>query len=289
MLKKLCLQLAIIGIATVAVAQDSDITFQPTELAPGVFMFEGQGGFAGGNLGLLTGEDGIVLIDDGIEPVSAMTVKAVESVTKAPVDFVINTHAHDDHTGANVAFNKRSTTILAHSKLRDRMIADNSPKAALPELTYDESVTFHLNGLTAHVFHVARAHTDGDSVIQFPEVNIVHTGDAMFNRLFPFIDLDSGGSVSGYIAAQQLILSMVDDETKIIPGHGKLASKADLQDAVNMLIDAQSRVQALIDAGRTLDQIQNENPLAAYHDIWNWDFISTASMTETLYRSITSN
>ena len=145
-----------------------------------------------------------------------------------------------------------------------------------------------MNGHTAKVFHVANAHTDGDSVIHFPEVNVIHTGDAMFNKLFPFIDMDSGGSVDGFIAAQKKIIAIADDETKIIPGHGVLANKADLQAAVDMLEDAQARVRALVDAGKSQEEVIAENPLADYHDGWNWGFITTERMTEALYRSLTA-
>ncbi len=289
MIKKTCFLFCVILLSATALAQEGEISFKSTELAPGLFMLEGRGGFAGGNLGLLTGDDGVVLIDDGLEPLVATTLAAIEDLTEAPVDFVINTHAHGDHVGANAALHGRGATIVAHQKLRDRMIAEEAARDALPELTYADSVTFHLNGYTVHAFHVASAHTDGDSVIQFPEVNVIHTGDVMFNRLFPYIDLDSGGSVTGFIAAQQLILSLANDDTKIVPGHGELATKADLQAAVDMLIDSQARVKALVDAGRNLDQINEENPLADYRDTWNWDFITSEVMTETLYRSLTSD
>jgi glyoxylase-like metal-dependent hydrolase (beta-lactamase superfamily II) len=269
-----------------ALAQDDEISFKSTELAPGLYMLEGQGGFAGGNLSLLTGDDGIVLIDDGIEPLVATTLAAIEKLTAAPVDFVVNTHSHGDHTGANAALHQRGATIVAHEKLRERMISENAAREALPELTYNGSVTFHLNGLSAHVFHVPNAHTDGDSIIHFPEVNVIHAGDVLFNRLFPFIDLDGGGSVAGFMLAQEILLNLADDATKIVAGHGDLASKADVQAALEMLVDAETRVKDLVDAGMNLDQVKAENPLANYHDEWNWGFITTERMTETLYRAV---
>jgi len=289
MIKKTCLLLGATLAVGTAIAQDGELSFKSTEVAPGLYMLEGQGGFTGGNPGLLTGADGVVLIDNGVEAVTPLALAAIEKLTDAPVDFLINTHAHGDHVGVNAAIHQTGATIVAHHQLRERMIAEEATRDALPELTYSDSVTLHLNGYTVQVFHVANAHTDGDSVIQFPEVNVIHTGDAMFNKLFPFIDLDSGGSVDGYIAAQQLMLSLANDETKIIPGHGVLANKADLQAAVDMLIDSQARVKALVDAGNDLDQIKTSNPLADYHDTWNWGFITTEVMTETLYRSLTSD
>jgi len=286
---RMLVALCAFSFAVAATAQEGGISWKSTELAPGLYMLEGQGGFAGGNLGLITGDDGVVLIDDGLEPLLAVTVAAIESLTGDPVNFVINTHAHGDHTGANEVLHGKGATVVAHDNLRRQMVKDGSNRAALPELTFTDAVTFHLNGHTANVFHVANAHTDGDAVIHFPEVNIIHTGDAMFNKLFPFIDLDSGGSVSGFIAAQKKIIAIADDETKIIPGHGVLANKADLQAAVDMLEDAQARVKALVDAGKSQEEVIAENPLADYEDAWTWAFITAERMTATIYRSLTAD
>ena len=216
-------------------AQQSEITFKSIELSEGLYMLQGEGGFAGGNLGLLIGSEGVILIDDALEPLAEKVINAVETHSKAPVDFVINTHMHGDHVGGNAALHK------------------------------------------------------SDAVIHFPEVNVIHSGDILFNGLFPFIDLDSGGSVSGYITAQEKILSMSDANTKIISGHGPMASKGDLQSTHDMLIDALARVKKLVDAGKSEDDIMAENPLASYHDDWNWGFITTERMTRTLYRSLTIN
>ena len=280
--------LCVLSVAFTAIAQEQNISSKSTELAPGLYMLEGQGGFPGGNLGLITGDDGVVLIDDGLEPLVAVTVAAIESLTGDPIDFVINTHAHGDHVGANEVLHGKGATIVAHENLRTRMVKDGSNRAALPELTFTDAVTFHLNGHTARVFQVANAHTDGDSVIHFPEVNIIHAGDVMFNHLFPYIDLDGGGSVAGFIAGQKKIIALADDQTKIIPGHGALANKADLQAAVDMLEDAQARVKALVDAGKSQEEVLAENPLADYDDGWSWEFITTERMTETIYRSLTA-
>jgi len=288
MKNRILVALCTFSFAAAATAQEGDISWKSTELAPGLYMLQGQGGFPGGNLGLITGDDGVVLIDDGLEPLVAVTVAAIESLTGDPIDFVINTHAHGDHVGANEVLHRKGATIVAHENLRTRMVKDGSNRAALPELTFTDAVTFHLNGHTAKVFHVANAHTDGDAVIHFPEVNVIHAGDVMFNRMFPFIDLDSGGSLGGFIAAQKKIIALADDDTKIIPGHGELANKADLQTAIDMLEDAQARVKALVDAGKSQEEVIAANPLAAYADDWTWDFISADSMTETIYRSLTA-
>lgn len=281
---------------TPALAQDSEISFKSTEVAPGLYMLEGEGGFAGGNMGLSTGEDGVVLIDDGLPPLTGKLLAAIAKLTEDSVEFLINTHVHGDHIGANEAFGKKGATIVAHDNLRRRLITDGmttadgdvaAPEDALPVVTFSDSVTFHLNGREAFVFHVEHAHTDGDAVIHFREDNVIHAGDAMFNGLFPYIDLDSGGSVDGYIAAQERILALANGESKIIPGHGPLAGKQDLKAAVDMLKDAYARVRSLIEAGKSEEEILAANPLADYHEDWNWGFITTERMTKTLVRALT--
>lgn len=286
MLKKTGFLTCITLFASVSLAQEDELSYRTIDLAPGLIMLQGQGGFTGGNLTLLTGDDGVVLIDNGIEPIAAMTIEAVERLTPAPVDFVINTHAHGDHTGANAGLHERGATIVAHEKLREKMVADNAARAAIPELTYTDSVTFHLNGIRAHVFHTPAAHTSGDSVIHFPEVNVIHAGDVLFNRLFPYVDLDGGGSLAGFIEAQRLVISLANDETKIVSGHGDLATRADVQTAVDMLIDAQARIQALVDAGNDLEAIKAADPLADYRAVWDWGFIDADRLSEMIYRSL---
>lgn len=290
------LPLLIALLPTVADAQG--ITFKSTEVAPGLYMIEGVGGFAGGNLGLMTGDDGVVLIDDGLPPLSEQIIAAVGELADRPVDFLINTHVHGDHIGGNEAFEDQGATIVAHDNLRQRLETEGvqtapgvtapAPEDALPVVTFSDSVTFHLNGREAFVFHVEKAHTDGDAVIHFREDNVIHTGDVLFNGIFPFIDLDSGGTVDGFIAAQERILALADDATKIIPGHGPVCGAKELRAAVDMLKDAKERVKALVDAGKTADEIVAANPLADYHDEWNWVFITTERMTRTLVRALTA-
>jgi len=269
-----------------AFAQDETISFRPAALAPGLFMLCGEGGFAGGNLGLLTGDDGVILIDDGLEPLAETMLAAVRDTAGAPVDFVINTHVHGDHIGGNATLHRHGARIVAHDNIRHRMTESGAADDALPELTFSDQMTFHLNGHRAEVIHMHHAHTDGDSIIHFPDANVIHTGDTMFNGLFPFIDLDSGGSIDGFIAAQARLLELADDGTQIIPGHGPLASRDDLVAAHDMLADAKARVGKLIDDGLSLEAVLAANPLADYHDDWNWDFITTERMTETLYRGL---
>jgi glyoxylase-like metal-dependent hydrolase (beta-lactamase superfamily II) len=287
--------LAFLGLAcTPANAQEAEISFKTTEVGSGLYMLEGQGGFTGGNLGLSVGDDGVVLIDDGVVPLASKLLAAVTDITGRPVDFVVNTHVHGDHIGGNAALHETGATIIGHENIRRRLLEDDTlsadgsapaPESMLPEITFSQSMTFHLNGHEAFVFHVERAHTDGDAAIYFRAADVFHAGDILFNGLFPFIDLESGGSVAGYLEAQDDILSLAGPDSRIIPGHGALAGKADLQAARDMLADASNRVQALIDAGRSEQEIVAENPLEPYED-WSWDFITTERMTRTLVRDL---
>ena len=276
-------------LAVPAAAQDYATSLKTTGVVDGMYMIEGADGFAGGNITMLVGDD-VFLIDDGIPPTGSLLIEIAEKIAGRSIDYVVNTHVHGDHVGGNSALADDGTLIFAHDNIRKRLLEDPSVSGGpggLPVVTFSDAVTFYVNGHEAHVFHVEAAHTDGDAVINFRDINVIHAGDVFFNYLFPFIDLDNGGSVAGYKAGQQLLIDMAVDDTVIIPGHGPLATKADLQIALDMLIDAEARVKKLVDAGKTLEQVIEENPLADYHEQWNWAFITTERMTTTLYRSLT--
>ena len=181
-------------------------------------------------------------------------------------------------------FSRTRISASAWSRLRIRQAVSGG----LPVVTFADGVNFHVNGQDAHVRHIAKAHTDGDAVVHLHGSNVLVAGDLFFNYMFPFIDLDSGGSVRGFLSGQERLLRMSDDDTVIIPGHGDLGSKADLQAAVDMLRDAETRVEALVLEGKTEEEVLAANPLADYHDTWNWGFITTERMTSTLYRSLTA-
>lgn len=271
-----------------AQAQDAPAALKSTNVAAGITMLEG----AGGNITLLAGDEYNVLLDDGYGQYTAALFGSLGELADGPIDFVINTHVHGDHVGSNAALAETGAVVYAHDNIRKRLLQESASAGGpggLPVVTFSDQVTFHVNGIEAFVFHIEDAHTDGDAAIEFRGRNVIYAGDLFFNYLFPFIDLDTGGNVAGYIAAQRRIIAMSDDDTAIIPGHGVLANKADLQAAVDMLVDAESRVKTLVDAGKTEQEILAANPLADYHDTWNWRFITTERMTSTLYRSLTSD
>ena len=221
----------------------------------------------------------------------ALLDKVVELAGR-PADFVINTHAHGDHTGSNQFQAENGAVIVAHDNLRTRMAADedqNTGPGALPVITFSDEMTFHINGQEAYVFHVPTAHTDGDAAILFREANVIAAGDLLFRGMFPFIDMESGGSVDGYKLGMQRLINMADDETRFLAGHGPVASRADVQKDLDMLIDAEARIRAMVEKGMTEEDIVAANPLSIYHDDYNWGFITTERMTRTLIRSLTTD
>ena len=288
------LALLLMFLAPCVSAQDWLATsFDHVEVSPGIYMLRGaDSGFPAGGTNLLVGDEYVVLIDDGFAPLGPLLLEKIEELAGRPADFIINTHAHGDHTGSNQYLAEQGAVIVGHDNLRSRMKDDpqqNTGPGALPIVTFSDEMTFHVNGHEAYVFHLPTAHTDGDAAILFREANVIATGDILFRSMFPFIDLDKGGSVHGYMAAMQKLIDMADDETKFMPGHGPVASRADVQKDLDMLRDGEALVKALIDKGMTEEEIIAANPLSIYHDEYNWGFITTERMTSTFIRSLTTD
>jgi len=286
---------AFVGFAAAPVSAQrdfSDVEIKTAEVAEGVYMLQG----AGGNIGLSTGADGAFVIDDQFAPLNEKIRAAISEVSNQPVAFVLNTHWHGDHTGGNEAFGGAGAHIVAHDNVRKRLkegltragggTTPPAPDAALPVITFSASMRFYWNDRDIRVWHPDNAHTDGDAIVFFKDVNVLHMGDVLFNGGYPFIDLESGGDVDGYIAAQEKILKKIDDETRIIPGHGPLASKADLERTVDMLKTAKVLVKAQFDAGLGEDAVVAADPLKDYNEQWGQGFINGERMTRTIYRDL---
>jgi len=261
-------------IPAIACAQGNEIAkaeVKIEQLAPGVAVLFG----AGGNIGLSFGADGNVLIDDQFAPLTAKIRAAVKTLDRGAIKFVINTHWHGDHTGGNENLGRAGAVIVAHDNVRRRMSADQlstrlgttkaSPKIALPVVTFAQGVNFHLNGDEIKIVHVRNAHTDGDSLVQWKKAKVLHMGDTFFHKVsLPFIDLDSGGTIDGVIQAVRTGLAMAPADAKIIPGHGPVATRADLEAYHAMLVEVRNKVAAAKAAGRTAVEIKVTNPAAPY-------------------------
>ncbi len=284
--------MSVISLAT-AQGDFSNVEIKTTSLGGGVFMLEG----AGGNIGLSIGADGAFVIDDQFAPLNDKIMEAIREVTDGEVEFVLNTHFHGDHTGGNEAFGKAGAHIVAHDNVRKRLIegrtrsdgtvTPSAPKDALPVITFSHSMSFHWNAHDIRVWHPETAHTDGDAIIFFKDLNIVHMGDVFFNTGgYIYIDVDSGGGIDGAIAAQEKALSKIDDDTQIIPGHGPVATRADLQESIDLLKGIRARVQALIDNGLSEEDVVAADPLADLNPRWGGGFVNGEFMTRTAYRSL---
>ena len=289
----ICFLVALFVVTVPLLAQQTDyskVEIKVQKVSGSVYMLEGMGG----NIGASVGEDGIVIVDDEFLPLADKIEAALKGIADKPVKFVINTHWHGDHTGGNPHFGEKAP-IIAQENVRKRLatggttrfgVAPPAPKAALPVITFEDKVSVHLNGEDIRAIHVPQGHTDGDSVIFFTQSNVVHMGDDFFNGgMFPFIDIDSGGSVQGMIAGGEKVLAETPDDVKIIPGHGPLGTKDDLRKFVAMLKETSAAVEAGIKKGKTLDQLKKEKVLAKW-DPWGQSFIKTDVFTEILYDSL---
>ncbi|MBW8860923.1 MAG: MBL fold metallo-hydrolase, partial [Acidobacteria bacterium] len=249
-MRRLALLVSFFALPAVAQQDFSKVDIRTEKLSDTVYMLTG----AGGNLGLSVGEDSVFLVDDQFAPLTPKIEAAIAKITPKPVKFVLNTHWHFDHTGGNENLGKAGALIVAHENVRKRMSVENfieflgmktqpDPRGALPVVTFTSDVTFHLNGDEIYVAHVPKAHTDGDAIVHFRKSGVIHMGDTFFNKLYPFIDTSSGGTVEGVIAAADGALKVSNERTKIIPGHGPLATRAELQAYRDMLATIAGRIR----------------------------------------------
>jgi len=268
---------AAVALAVPALAQTDfgKVRVKSTELAPGVHVLEG----AGGNVGVSAGEDGLILIDDQYAPLTDKILFAVRQFSDQPIRFVINTHFHGDHTGGNEHLGGQGAWIVAHDNVRTRMSAEQfsrlfnrktppGPEGGWPVVTFSDNMNFHLNGHEIHVFHVENAHTDGDAIVHFRNRNVIHMGDCFWNGNYPLIDVGSGGSIRGLIRAADAVLLLADGATRIVPGHGAVGGREELRAYRDMLVEVESRIQPLVTAGQTVDEIARAKPLADLDAKW---------------------
>jgi glyoxylase-like metal-dependent hydrolase (beta-lactamase superfamily II) len=284
-------------------AQEQDfskVQIKVTKVSGNIYMLEG----SGGNIAASVGDDGIVIVDDQYAPLADKIAAALKNIgaTDKPVRFVINTHYHGDHTGGNAPFSTKGATVIAQDNVRKRMATggkagnggsiamDVKPaeKDALPIITFDHDVTVHLNGEDIRALHFPAGHTDGDAIIFFPKANVVHMGDDYVRYGFPFIDVASGGSVQGMIAACEKVVTLLPPDVKVIPGHGEISNLDEVREYTKMLKETTAAVEAALKKGSTLEQMKKDKILAAWEKKYANKFVTQDVFIETLYNSLTN-
>ncbi|MCI5106598.1 MAG: MBL fold metallo-hydrolase [Pseudomonadales bacterium] len=262
-------------------AQDqfANVSIETVPVAGNISMLLGQGG----NIGVSAGEDGILIVDDQYAPLADRIRAALAELGSDVPRFVLNTHFHGDHTGGNADFGAESL-IVAHENVRGRLQAAEAVAEALPVITYDDDVTIHFNGENVTLIHMPRGHTDTDSVVWFEDSNVIHMGDHFFNGGFPFVDLANGGTVQGYLRNLETALSWIEDDTAVIPGHGPLASKADLLEFYNMVRDTSTSIRVMKSQRMSREEIVQAG-LDPVYERWGQGFINEQRWIETVFDS----
>jgi glyoxylase-like metal-dependent hydrolase (beta-lactamase superfamily II) len=290
-------------ITVITSSQDQDfskVQIKVTKVSGNIYMLEG----SGGNIAASVGDDGIVIVDDQYAPLADKIAAALKNigVTDKPVRFVINTHYHGDHTGGNMPFSAQGATVIAQDNVRKRLQAggkagnggsismDVKPaeKGTLPIITFDHDVTVHLNGEDIRALYFPAGHTDGDAIVFFPKANVVHMGDDYVRYGFPFIDVSSGGSVQGLIAACDKVISLLPADVKVIPGHGQISNLNEVREYVEMLKGTTAAVEAALKKGSTLDQMKKDKILASWDKQYANKFVTQDVFIETLHNSLTN-
>ena len=273
-MKNLILLLLLPLVSTFAMADNctqSDVAIETIQVADNIYMLIGQGG----NIGLAVDEDYTLMIDDQFAPLSEAIKEEIAKLTEKPITYLLNTHFHFDHTDGNANFKDSVGVIVAHENVRSKLkkgavieafgkTMEPYAESALPALTYSNKLSIHQSNEAIELLHFANAHTDGDTAVHFKDSNVIHSGDIYFSGMYPFIDTSNGGSVHGVIAAQEALLALADDQTKIIPGHGLLSDKAGLERDLKMLKEIVAVVKSELAAGKTYDQIAMHATIEKY-------------------------
>ena len=270
--------------ALTTISAQNDVTIKTIPVSNNVYMLVGQGG----NIGVSVGDDGVFVIDDQFAQLTPKILAAIKNLSDKSIQFVVNTHYHGDHTGGNANMEKAGAKIIAHDNVYKRL-SEGKATEGLPVITFNDKLSVHMNGEQVLVFHVDNAHTDGDAMLYFTESNVLHTGDNYFHKRYPYIDVNSGGSIDGYIDAVKMALMVIDENTKIIPGHGDLSNKAEYAAFLEMLTKLRTNVQAEIDKGKTEAEVVANTAITKEYDVLNysWSFINSEKIRRAIYKSLT--
>ena len=268
----------------------SAVEIKTHQVSDTIYMLEG----AGGNIGVWAGDDGVFLIDDQYAPLTEKILAAIAEISDRDVRFLINTHIHPDHVGGNENLGRRGVTIIGHDNIRTRLmegVFNNppAPAAALPVITFADGITFHLNGEDAHAFKVPNSHTDGDTIVHFHGSEVLHTGDVFRTTSYPVIDTRHGGTFKGTIETLDIILEVARPETKIIPGHGVVTDETMVQTFRDMVATIGNRVAALVDEGRTLEDVLAAKVTADYDERWGYPegfFFTNDQFVEIIFNEL---
>ena len=270
-------------------------SFTTTPIKENIMMLSGKGG----NIGLLTGAQGILLIDDDYKDMTPALIKVLQPFGGVgKLKYIINTHWHGDHTQGNLELGQHAT-IVAHDNVRARLLnaqeiklfnmkSEPYPEIALPSVTYKTQMHLHMNNEDVELVHFSNGHTDGDSVVFFKNVNVIHTGDHFFNGFFPFVDVEHGGDVLGMAENITQLITMINDDTVIMPGHGPIGNKTDLIAFRDMLVGTAAEVQKMIDKGATISLAKKKGVSKKWAE-WTDGFLTNEVWTGIVYQSLLKN
>ena len=283
--------------AIILSAQDFDsVEIKTIKITENIYMLQGRGG----NIGVIVGKDGVLMIDDEFAPLGDKIRAAISKISDKQIKFLINTHWHRDHTGGNEIFANSGAIIVAHENVRKTMSTQQfikmfkrtvppSPKAALPIVTFSKDINFYINEEEIKVLHIQNAHTDGDGVIYFKNSNVLHMGDIYFAERYPFIDLSSGGSITGVIRGVEFVLSFIDENTVVIPGHGNLSNKEELSEYLDMLKSAKLETEDLIKKGKSFQEIVDSDVLIKFDSKYGGGFLNRNKFLSIVYEDLVKN
>lgn len=295
-LESVMITMLALAAALASAAQEPEVYVDTVDLGGGVYALVTN---RGGNVAISVGQDGVFMIDTQFAPIAPFLDQAQRAVSQnRPVELVLNTHLHGDHVLGNAWFAERGAVVMAHHSVRPALenpvtanLTGSTPEPLagdfLPVVQLNGGETLRYNGQTVRLHHEPDAHTAGDIWAHFLEADVIHAGDLLFSGWFPYIDLDNGGTVDGYIAAMQSIVDAAGPDTQIIAGHGPMSDETDLEASIAMLTEARARIAALVEQEMSYADILQAEPLADFHEAWNWRFITIERMIWTLYRDIT--